>query len=36
MGCASAVNNRDSQIRRDLILTVEATDTLNNIPTTPK
>jgi hypothetical protein len=36
MGCASAVNNNDSQIRRELILTVEASDTLNNIPTTPK
>ena len=36
MGWASAVNNKDSQIRRELILTVEASDTLNNIPTTPK
>lgn len=36
MGCASAVNNKDNQIRRELILTVEASDTLNNISTTPK
>ena len=34
MGCTSAVNNNDSQIRRELILTVEGSDTLNNIPTT--
>lgn len=36
MGCASAVNNKDTQIRRELILTLEASDTLNNIPTIPK
>ena len=36
MGCASAVNNKDNQMRKELILTVEASDTINNIPTTPK
>ena len=36
MGCASAMNNRDNLIRKELIMTVEASDTLNSIPTTPK
>lgn len=36
MGCGSSVNNKDDQMRRELIMTVEASDTLNNIPSTPK
>lgn len=30
------MNNKDSQIRRELIITLEANDTLNNIPTAPQ